>query len=337
MEKLMAAFALPVAVALAGIGLLIMAVTGVFNGSAPGQSSFVQGEVDGDRYDITSKFSARVANEDAREGQAVRQGDAILTLDGGEMLERVSQARAGLSQARATLEKLENGTRSEEIRSLEAALKSASAARVRAEGSYRRISSLYSQRVASKDSLDEASRALSQARQSEAAAKAALDEGRNGARREDIEAARASVRSLEAQYREVQSIAKDLSLKSPVEGEVDKIIVKRGELAASGYPLATVINLKSLWSSAMLREDQLRGIKVGTRIVGRIPAISDDDQAFEIYYISPLGSYATWRAANNSGSYDLKTFEVRARPEHPIDGLRPGMSVVFKYPFEIAE
>lgn len=168
----MAAFALPVAVALAGIGLLIMAVTCVFNGSAPGQASFVQGEVDGDRYDITSKFSARVANEDAREGQAVHQGDAILTLDGGEMLERVSQARAGLSQAR----------------------------------------------------------------QSEAAARAALDEGRNGATREDIEAAHASVRSLEAQYREVQTIAKDLSLKSPVEGEVDKIIVKSGELAASGYP-----------------------------------------------------------------------------------------------------
>ncbi len=89
----MAAFALPVAVALAGIGLFIMAVTGVFNGSAPGQASFVQGEVDGHRYDITSKFSARVANEDAREGQAVHHGDAILTLDGGELLERVSLAR----------------------------------------------------------------------------------------------------------------------------------------------------------------------------------------------------------------------------------------------------
>ncbi len=95
--------------------------------------------------------------------------------------------------------------------------------------------------------------------------------------------------------------------------------------------------MKSLWSSAMLREDQLRGIKVGTRIVGRISAISDGDQTFEVYYISPLGNCASWRAANNSGSYDLKTFEVRARPEHPIDGLRPGTSVIFKYPFEIAE
>jgi HlyD family secretion protein len=333
----MAAFAAPVAVALLGIGILIMAVTGVFNGSAPGDSGFVQGEIDGDRYDITSKFTARVSAENVREGDDVTQGSAVLTLDGGEMLERVAQAKEGLGQAQAALEKLENGTRSEEIRSLEANLKSARAAYTRAAGNFRRVSSLYKERVVSKDSYDEAQRALSQSRESVAVAKAALDEGRNGPRREDIDAARASVRNLEAQYREALSIAKDLSLKSPVSGQVDKIIVKRGELAVSGYPLASVINLDSLWSSAMLREDQLRNVRIGTRLLGKIPALSDDEHEFDVYYISPLGSYATWRAANNSGSYDLKTFEVRARPVEKIEGLRPGMSVVFDYPFKIAE
>ncbi|MGN0908525.1 MAG: HlyD family secretion protein [Succinivibrio sp.] len=335
MKNLMIALALPAAVALAGAGILVMAVTGVFNGAAPGEASFVQGQIDGDRYDITSKFTARVRVENVREGQAVSEGDTILTLSGDEMLQKVSQAREGVEQARAALLKLENGTREEQVRQLEASLKSAQSALLRAEGSYRRVASLYKSGVASKDSYDEAVRVLGQSREAAAAARAALDEGRNGARFEDLDAARANLKSLEAQYREVLSISKDLALSSPVSGEVDKIIVKRGELAAAGYPLATVISLGDLWSSVMLREDQLRAVRMGSVIRGSVPALSGQLHDFRIYYISPEGSYATWRAANNSGSYDLKTFEVRARPEKPIEGLRPGMSVVFPYPFQM--
>ena len=47
-----------------------------------------------------------------------------------------------------------------------------------------------------------------------------------------------------------------------------------------------------------------------------------------------LGNYATWRATNNSDSFDLKTFEVRGRPVKPVPGLRPGMSVIFAWPFD---
>ena len=47
-----------------------------------------------------------------------------------------------------------------------------------------------------------------------------------------------------------------------------------------------------------------------------------------VYYISPKGEYATWRATRQSSGYDIKTFEVRARPVQKVDGLRPGMSVL---------
>ena len=47
------------------------------------------------------------------------------------------------------------------------------------------------------------------------------------------------------------------------------------------------------------------------------------------YYMKDLGSYAAWKATKTTGDYDLKTFEVRARPVKPVEGLRPGMSVIF--------
>ena len=48
------------------------------------------------------------------------------------------------------------------------------------------------------------------------------------------------------------------------------------------------------------------------------------------YYIKDLGSYATWKATKANGQYDLKTFEVKARPVTKVEGLRPGMSLVLK-------
>ncbi len=47
-----------------------------------------------------------------------------------------------------------------------------------------------------------------------------------------------------------------------------------------------------------------------------------------VYYMSPKGEYATWRATRQSSGYDIKTFEVRARPKESVEGLRPGMSVL---------
>jgi HlyD family secretion protein len=37
-----------------------------------------------------------------------------------------------------------------------------------------------------------------------------------------------------------------------------------------------------------------------------------------------------WKASKANGQYDLKTFEVKARPVEKLEGLRPGMSLVIK-------
>jgi HlyD family secretion protein len=51
----------------------------------------------------------------------------------------------------------------------------------------------------------------------------------------------------------------------------------------------------------------------------------------KVYYMKDMGSYATWKATKSSGQYDLKTFEVKARPVDQLEGLRPGMSLVMRH------
>ena len=80
-----------------------------------------------------------------------------------------------------------------------------------------------------------------------------------------------------------------------------------------------------------IREDRMPSYQMGTKFKADIPALAKKDVEFEIYYISPLGSFATWKSTKKTGSYDMKTFQIHASPTSNIDGLRPGMSVLVTY------
>lgn len=320
-------FLLPALLGLLGVGLLIMAVTGMLD-TSPGVD-FVQGEMDGTRIDISAKFSARVQDEVGKDGAPVQRGDLLLVLDGKEMRARVRQAEEELRRAQATLEKLHNGTRQEEVRQLRSLHDEAAAALVLARQTYDRRAALHRERAVSTQARDEALNTLKSAVARERKARAALEEAMTGARDEDISAAEAEVRALEAHLAEVTSMAEDIQLRSPISGEISKMLVKKGELVSAGYSLVTLVDLSDLWAVVLLREDQLAKVRMGQVFTARVPALDNRAIAFKVDCITPLGNFATWRATNDSASYDLKTFEVHARPVKPEEGLRPGMSVVF--------
>ena len=39
---------------------------------------------------------------------------------------------------------------------------------------------------------------------------------------------------------------------------------------------------------------------------------------------------AIWKATKTTGQFDLKTFEVKAKPVQPVENLRPGMSAIIE-------
>jgi HlyD family secretion protein len=95
---------------------------------------------------------------------------------------------------------------------------------------------------------------------------------------------------------------------------------------APGVPLLTLVDLGDVWLRFDLREDLVRGLKVGDRIAARIPALGDRSVEAEVRLIASKGEYAGWRATRATGDFDLRTFEVRAYPIDKVAGLRPGMS-----------
>lgn len=328
-------FLLPSLICLLGLGMTIMAATGMLDISD--EPTFVQGEMDGTRVDVSAKFSARVLRTVGRDGMPVRQGGLLLELDGPEMLAKVRQAEEALKNARAQWEKVRNGVREEEMRRLKSDHAEAEAALKLAQQTFGRLNSLQRIGAASKQQFDEARNGFKQALARERKSRAAVDEAVTGARDEDLASAKANVQVLEAKLAEVRSMAADMSLHSPVTGEISKILVQEGELINAGYPLVTLVDLSDLWAVVLLRENQLAHVRMGQLFTARIPALGDRKVTFKVDYIAPLGNFATWRATNHSGSYDLKTFEVRGHPLAPVEGLRPGMSVIFPLPLLPAE
>ena len=115
---------------------------------------------------------------------------------------------------------------------------------------------------------------------------------------------------------------------APEDGQIATIFPKRGELVAPGTPIMNLVVMNDAHVVLNIREDLMPQFKMDGTFRAEVPAIGKKDVEFRIYYISPLGSFATWKSTKQTGSYDMQTFEIHARPTQKVEGLRPGMSVL---------
>lgn len=290
----------------------------------------VQGEVEATQVNVSAKVPARLASLAVREGQKVAKGDPVATLDSPEITARLQQAEAARAAAVAVRDKVVAGAREEEIRAAREVWQRALHARELAEKTFVRVERLHRDGVLPAQRRDEAEANLAASRDAEEAAKAAYEMAVNGARSEDKAAAAAAVERASAAIAEVEAWRAETTLAAPVTGEVWRTLVEAGELVGAGYPIVTIVDLTDVWVTFNLREDRLAGLSIGDRLVAHVPALGRDVE-LAVSFIAPHGDFATWRSTSAQGGFDLKTFEVRARPVAAVEGLRPGMSAIVKW------
>jgi HlyD family secretion protein len=151
----------------------------------------------------------------------------------------------------------------------------------------------------------------------------------NGARMEDKLAAAAQVGRAKGAVNEVTSYIHETVQIAQKEGEVSDVYPKVGELVGTGSPIMSIAMMDDMWGTFNVREDQLDGMQVGSEFTVFVPAFNKDVK-MKVYFMKDQGSYAVWKATKANGQYDLKTFEVKARPVEKVEGLRPGMSLIIK-------
>ena len=307
--------------------VIIVAVIGFFAfGREP---EVIQGQVEVGEYRVSSKVPGRILEIRVKEGDFVKVGDTLAILDAPEVRAKMEQARSAEDAASALELKAQNGAREEQIRGAYNLLQQAKAGYEIAEKSYQRIQRLFDEGVISAQKRDETYATYKAMEAQMKAAQSQYDMAVNGARREDKMAAAAQVGRARGAVQEVNSYIHETVQIAQMEGEVMDIYPKQGELVGTGSPIMTIAIMKDLWGTFNVREDQLNGLAMGKTFTAFVPAFNKDIQ-MKVYYMKDQGSYAVWKATKANGQYDLKTFEVKARPVDAMEGLRPGMSLVIK-------
>lgn len=289
----------------------------------------IQGYVEVSEYRVSSKVPGRVLELRVKEGDYVKVGDTLAILDAPDVKAKLAQAQSAESAATAMDQMANNGARREQINGAFALLQQAKAGLEIAQKSYNRVQRLYDEGVMSAQKRDEAFANYKAIEAQVKAAKSQYDMAVNGARREEKLAAAAQVNRAKGAVQEVNSYINETMQIAQKEGEVSDVFPKVGELIGTGSPIMNISILDDMWGTFNVREDQLNGMQVGSTITAFVPAFNKDIK-MKVYYIKDQGSYATWKATKANGQYDLKTFEVKARPIKPFEGLRPGMSLILK-------
>ena len=271
----------------------------------------------------------RVLELRVKEGDYVNVGDTLAIIDAPDVKAKLTQAESAESAASAMDQMANNGARREQINGAYALLQQAKAGLEIAQKSYNRVQRLYDEGVMSAQKRDEAFANYKAIEAQVKAAQSQYDMAVNGARREEKMAAAAQVNRAKGAVQEVSSYISETMQTAQKAGEVSDVYPKEGELIGTGSPIMSVSLLDDMWGTFNVREDQLDGMRIGSVITAYAPAFKKDIK-MKVYYIKDQGSYATWKATKANGQYDLKTFEVKARPVTKVEGLRPGMSLVLK-------
>jgi HlyD family secretion protein len=287
----------------------------------------VQGEVSADRVDVSSRIAGRVALLNADVGDTVTRGQVIAELESPQLAAAANSTAAALAVARADLVRV-NSTRPETIAARKAELDAAQADVVLYQTNQQRQERLLSSAAAAQASVDESARNLEAAIRKREAAQANLDLAIAGAAKEEKALAASKVDQAQATLDQQKTDLAELTIRSPIDGQVTTRVAEPGENFGAGAPLFSIIDIAHPWFTFNLREDLLHGLKIGDRFKVTVPALGPAEIEVRVTVINAQGQYATWRATRATGDFDLRTFEVRAEPTAAVQGLRPGMSAI---------
>lgn len=312
---------------LVAVGLVALA--GFFLLTPPDE--VIMGQAEATTIRISGKVPGRIASYRFNEGDQVMVGDTLVFLSTPEVQAKLMQVEAVKAAAEAQHAKAMKGARDQEVTAAYEMWQKAQAGLTIAKKSYDRVRNLYEKGVMSAQKKDEAEANYNAMVATEKAARSQYEMAKEGARKEDKAAAAALVNQASGALAEVESYVEESALVAPIDGEISERFPEVGELVGTGAPIMNIADLTDMWVSFSIREDLLSQVKVGNEVKAFVPALDNQEITLKVYYMKDMGTYAAWKATKTTGQYDAKTFEVRARPVQPVEGLRPGMSVIWKH------
>jgi HlyD family secretion protein len=223
----------------------------------------LNGRLEAALVDIAPKVAGRVSKVLVREGDRVKAGDLLITLDLGETALAVDRDRAGVDSAQARARDMEAGSRRSEISAAEADVVDRTAAVDLAKRELERQQFLLGRKVGTERDTDRAKTDLDRAQAALHSSRDRLQLTREGFRKWQTTQARTEVSRAQAQLRQSETVAGEAELRAPADAVVLHRIAEPGLLLAAGQSGLTLAFTDRLYVRTFVPETKLGQVKQG--------------------------------------------------------------------------
>ncbi|MEQ8195755.1 MAG: HlyD family secretion protein [Rhodospirillales bacterium] len=319
----------------------------------------VDARIQTDLITVSSRVSGWVANIGVSQGDKIAKGSILVKIDDRESRIRIEELEAQLQGTLAERKRLEadrhlvDKQTSSRLKSERAQLETAKVAVSSlkpqlelADRELKRSQKLFARKVISRRQLDLAEtahqrldREYSLAIAARNTAEAKLQEAQAERAKLDVLTAELNVMlQKEGEYRAKIANQKldlnDRTIKSSIDGVVDRVFVDAGEYITPGQRLALIHDPKKIWIEANIKETEIRKLEIGHEVEITIDAYPDKKFKGRVKSIgdSTTSEFALLPTPNPSGNFTKITQRLPVRIAIDQEGrqLRPGMMVVIK-------
>jgi len=223
------------------------------------------GELASDRIELSVEFNEAIVEIVAAEGDRVSAGDPLLRLDDARAQARLDDASAVYLQAKARMDELVRGPRSEQITAARATLEGAVQELQFRQSEANRVREVHSRGLAAAETLDAAVAALDAAEASHKLRRAQLQELLAGTTVEELAQAEQQVAQAKAKLNAAAIDVERHTIAAPVDGIVDSRLFEAGERPGVGQPAIIMLGGAQPYARVYVPERLRVHIKAGTR------------------------------------------------------------------------
>ena len=289
------------------------------------------GNVDVRTVSLGFRVSGKIKHIYFEEGERIKSGEVIASLDDNLYKEYVKQVNAQIEVQKAKIQKLEKGYRKEEIKKAKALLLEKEVALKKAQSDLNRQKELLSSHSISQQTYDDLNAAYENANALYLYAKSSLDLLKNGYEKEDILAAKAQLEYLMAQKNQQEINLQDTKIYAPSNGTLLTRVYEPGSIVNSSQVVVEMAKDDQYWVRSYMSERYLGIIKQGMKAL--VYTDSNKGKAYEgiVSFISPLAEFTPKNVQTEELRTDL-VYRFRIILKEHDDMIRQGMPVTIKFP-----
>lgn len=296
------------------------------------------GSVEADQIDLSPEISGDIEAVSVQDGEAVKKGQLLLTLDTSDYAIKLDMAKKALELARLKEADLQDGNSANQVRQARANRDSVNE---QISGSareleylkkdYTRLKALYDSGAASESQLDTPMRALDREQakydgllKQKDALDAALALAEEGATQQTKNAATLEVEVKQLEIQDLERTIAKGTLYSPVDGTVQSVNFQSGERVAPGSRAVTLVDLSRMEVKIYVPEILLNRVHTGMTVQFTDIFLKDKGVTGTVDYISPRAEFTPKNIESKQSKQEM-VYEVRVNIQDPSDTVKPGM------------